>query len=38
MWRNIGVMTGNGKMEIKVTLEHATKAQRGRRGTAVLFL
>jgi hypothetical protein len=38
MWRNIGIMTGKGNVEVKVTLEQATKDHRERRGIAVLFL
>jgi hypothetical protein len=36
----VGVRLGLGtvKAKVKVTLEQATKAQRGRRGLAVLFL
>ena len=30
--------TNNKSIKIKVTLEQATKAQRGRRGIALLFL
>jgi hypothetical protein len=29
---------GKGKVKVKVTLEQATKVQRGSRGTALLFL
>jgi hypothetical protein len=39
MWRNTGIiLKGKCKIEVKVTLEQATKAQRGRSGIAVLFL
>jgi hypothetical protein len=38
LFREVVTPCGKGKGKVKVTLEQVTKAQRGSRGIAVLFL